>query len=527
MLRRLKHYKMKYTKNRISRSSRSSRVKHSRKTKYSSSKRKNIRTKIQRSGDLTSEQKLEHLTHLKNYLSYREIDKNSKYIFNKYDLQLIALFIWTNELYALAQTKQLTDFLESQSPPFAILVDILPFLFSAKGQQNYIVVSSSSTKLIEKDYNADNIANWIENPKTDGLILDKDGFLEIINSNKVLNTNGSINIAKLNTLKPELQSAFNYKPLNFNSTTNNTTFGVEPIHETLTTLGLQSMSQMSQIKHSSSPTEDSDILTHMWFKGWPDHGVPDKTTFIKFINTVYKDIKDKGGTTLIHCSAGVGRTGVVYLVLKLMFDHKYNLPNNDYELGKYIDIGITKEEIISELKKAREFRMKLVQTFEQFKFIMGVFNLNLSHITKEEYEKIPKQSDKTTSVGKKCSKTGKNRYTDILPYDDTRVILHTKDNKDECNQYINASHMEPNAFGVDRNVITAQCPTDSTKDDFVNMLFHYKVKRIVMVTNLVEKSVDKCYDYTGQLTTQAITDYTTYYNVFPDRLEKKKNKKNT
>ena len=42
-----------------------------------------------------------------------------------------------------------------------------------------------------------------------------------------------------------------------------------------------------------------------------------------------------------------------------------------------------------------------------------------------------------------------------------------------------------------------------------------------MVTNLVEKSVDKCYDYTGQLKNDmASLDYNTYYKVSSDGLTK-------
>jgi len=503
---------MKYTKNRISRRSR---VKQSRKTKYSSSKRKNnLKTKIQRGGDLSSEQKEKYITHLQTYLSNRKRVGNSegKIIFNKYDLQLIALFIWANELYDSTQQRQLNDFLVSQSP-FTILANILPDLFRDKGQQNYIVVSSSSSKPIEKDYNAANLNEWVDNPKTDGLILNKKRFLEIINSVKI---NGSINITNLNKFELQ-QGAFKYKDLNLpNSSSQKNT---EPIHGTLHNLGLMHMSQMIP----------SHRLTHMWFKGWPDHDVPeDKTQFIKFIKEVYKDIKDNGGTTLIHCSAGVGRTGVVYLVLKLMFKYNFNLLDNKDELGEYSGSKLTNADIIRELKEARNNRMKLVQTIEQFKFIMDVFNL--SHKNKKEKEKekeikeyidIPKESNATTIVGEMCSKEKKNRYQDILPYNDTRVILHNKDVLPECNQYINASNMEPDAFGKGRNVITAQCPTESTKDDFINMLNNEKVKRIVMVTNLVEKSVDKCYDYTGQLTNDTTNpDYTTYYNVFSNRLEK-------
>ena len=433
---------MKYTKNRISRRSR---VKHSRKTKYSSSKKKNnLKTKIQRGGDLTSEHNIEHLN---IFLSYRQksVDNSKgKIIFNKYDLQLIALFIWANELYTTPDLqKQLNDFLVSQSQkPYAILANILPNLFTdAEGLQNYIVVSSKT-----KGYNAPNLTLWIENPITDGLILDKDEFVRIISTEGLLNKDGSIEIGNLNKNKPKLQGAFNYKPLIFRN--NSSPIPTEPIHQSLNNLGLENMRTM--IPNSSS-TENSHQLTHMWFKGWPDHGVPkDKKQFINFIKEVYKDIKAKGGTTLIHCSAGIGRTGVVYLVLKLMFKHNFNLLDNEDQLGEYSGAKITKEEIISELKKARINRMKLVQTFEQFNFIIDVFNL--LHITEAEYNAIPKDSDATTTFGKNCS--AKNRYADILPYDGTRVNLHTKPVSLECNQYINASHMEPDAFGKGKNVIT-------------------------------------------------------------------------
>lgn len=491
---------MKYTKNRISRRSR---VKHSRKTKYSSSKRKNIRTKIQRGGDFTSEKKENLKKHLNTFLSFRDRDLKLKIIFNKYDLQLIALFILVNELYTTEDQKtQLKKILPVNiiMSNVNILADILPELFmDAKGPQNYIVVSSKTV-----GYEAKNLLQWIENNKTNGLILDKKNFLKYIV--ELFNADGSINREKLHDheLKEKLKGAFNYKPLDFNTKS----------HMSLTNMGLQNMRNMIP---SSSSTEDSDILTHMWFKGWPDHGVPKKNEFIKFIKLVYQDIISRGGTTLIHCSAGVGRTGVVYLVLKLMFDHNYNLLDNEDELGEYSGDRITKGDISRALVNARSFRMKLVQTLEQYNFIMDVFNL--PHITQAKYNVIPTESNATTIFGKKC--TDKNRYSDILPYDDKRVILHTKPVLLECDQYINASHMEPDAFGVDRNVITAQCPTDSTKPDFINMLYHYKVKRIVMVTNLLEKSVNKCSDYTGKLLKDSTNpDYITYYKVFPDTLKK-------
>ncbi len=55
-------------------------------------------------------------------------------------------------------------------------------------------------------------------------------------------------------------------------------------------------------------------VAHAHFTAWPDHGVPrgtdDIVTLSNFIRRHYKE-SPKEGPILIHCSAGVGRTGVV------------------------------------------------------------------------------------------------------------------------------------------------------------------------------------------------------------------------
>ena len=61
-------------------------------------------------------------------------------------------------------------------------------------------------------------------------------------------------------------------------------------------------------------------MTHYHFTVWPDHGVPaDKTCMIQFIKRVRNTHPYKGPTLLVHCSAGVGRTGT-FIVLDSMLE---------------------------------------------------------------------------------------------------------------------------------------------------------------------------------------------------------------
>ncbi len=65
------------------------------------------------------------------------------------------------------------------------------------------------------------------------------------------------------------------------------------------------------------------VVTHYQFLGWPDHGVPKfATSLIQFIRRVkrhYHNQVDSSKPMLVHCSAGVGRTGT-YITLDAMLD---------------------------------------------------------------------------------------------------------------------------------------------------------------------------------------------------------------
>ncbi|XP_036149431.1 tyrosine-protein phosphatase 10D isoform X2 [Monomorium pharaonis] len=86
----------------------------------------------------------------------------------------------------------------------------------------------------------------------------------------------------------------------------------------------------------------------------------------------------------------------------------------------------------------------------------------------------------------------KNRYSDILPYDFSRVKLEVIDN-DPNTDYINASFIK--GYTGEDEYIACQGPKEETTYDFWRMVNQYNINIIVMLTQLVEKGKEKCHQY--------------------------------
>jgi len=62
-------------------------------------------------------------------------------------------------------------------------------------------------------------------------------------------------------------------------------------------------------------TEEERHISHMQYLAWPDHGVPDDSAqFLEFTQRVRKARVGMVEPTMVHCSAGIGRTGVLILM---------------------------------------------------------------------------------------------------------------------------------------------------------------------------------------------------------------------
>ncbi|XP_053536154.1 receptor-type tyrosine-protein phosphatase beta isoform X3 [Ictalurus punctatus] len=73
------------------------------------------------------------------------------------------------------------------------------------------------------------------------------------------------------------------------------------------------------LRQHGSPTDRH--ITHYYYPGWPDQGVPkDHTSLSNFTEHVRKLLDDipRLGPTVVHCSAGIGRSGTFVAILWLM-----------------------------------------------------------------------------------------------------------------------------------------------------------------------------------------------------------------
>ncbi|XP_058091247.1 protein-tyrosine-phosphatase PTP1 isoform X3 [Magnolia sinica] len=109
-----------------------------------------------------------------------------------------------------------------------------------------------------------------------------------------------------------------------------------------------------------------------------------------------------------------------------------------------------------------------------------------------------RKSDATRSCRVALENTNlyKNRFTDVLPFDNTRIVLDsTKDGQSSGSGYINASLIKSAAGSLSQYIAT-QGPLPCTIEDFWKMVIQYQCPAIVMLTRLVDNyKVVKCDDY--------------------------------
>jgi len=100
-------------------------------------------------------------------------------------------------------------------------------------------------------------------------------------------------------------------------------------------------------------------IFHFHFLGWPDHGTPeDPGCVLNFLHDVNlkQESLDKAGPIMVHCSAGIGRTGT-FIVIDMIIDQIQKLG-----LDCEIDIQRT-------IQMVRSQRSGMVQTEAQYKFV--------------------------------------------------------------------------------------------------------------------------------------------------------------
>lgn len=121
---------------------------------------------------------------------------------------------------------------------------------------------------------------------------------------------------------------------------------VKASYYTTTTLRLEDLSSGKQRE-----------VIHFHYTTWPDFGVPQSpTAFLRFLNVVRNSgaLDENVGPPVVHCSAGIGRSGTFCLVDSCL------VLINDMKLD-----NIVVKDILMDMRK---YRMGLIQTPDQLRF---------------------------------------------------------------------------------------------------------------------------------------------------------------
>ncbi|XP_032568109.1 receptor-type tyrosine-protein phosphatase S isoform X15 [Chiroxiphia lanceolata] len=257
--------------------------------------------------------------------------------------------------------------------------------------------------------------------------------------------------------------------------------------------------------HKNGSSEKREVRQFQ-FTAWPDHGVPEyPTPFLAFLRRVKTCNPPDAGPIVVHCSAGVGRTGC-FIVIDAMLER--------IKHEKTVDI-------YGHVTLMRSQRNYMVQTEDQYSFIHDALleavacgntevparNLYSyiqklaqiearEHVTgmELEFKRLANSKAHTSrfiSANLPCNKF-KNRLVNIMPYETTRVCLQPIRGV-EGSDYINASFID--GYRQQKAYIATQGPLAETTEDFWRMLWENNSTIVVMLTKLREMGREKCHQY--------------------------------
>ncbi|XP_023332955.1 tyrosine-protein phosphatase 99A [Eurytemora carolleeae] len=230
------------------------------------------------------------------------------------------------------------------------------------------------------------------------------------------------------------------------------------------------------------------------YTGWPDHGTPEATLpVLSFIRKSVASNPEDGGPIIVHCSAGVGRTGT-YIVIDAMM--KQAAAKNEMNIFGF-------------LKHIRSQRNHLVQTEEQYIFLhdalveflaSGDTEVALEDISDhilslaqpvsdfEPMTRLEKQysnvvtfspSEYDIIAARKSYNETKNRAHDLVPIEIAKVGLTPKPCI-EGSDYINASWLQ--GYEKLKEFIVTQHPSTETRDAFWSMLWDHNAQTVVLLS---------------------------------------------
>ncbi|CAF0861002.1 unnamed protein product, partial [Didymodactylos carnosus] len=239
--------------------------------------------------------------------------------------------------------------------------------------------------------------------------------------------------------------------------------------------------------------DPSNIVTfkQYHFVSWPDHGVLSLTTVIlDFRQRFREDYSEKPiDPILVHCSAGIGRTGT-FIGLDSLLEMSLEQDTIDVLEFTYL---------------MRQKRVYMIQTVDQYVFLyraliegiwtsdtnipIDFFKKKFKIDTKAQY-RLLEQFQSTIELNYQSAldpiNISKNRLDTILACDSGRPYLMTQ--IDKCTDYINAVYV--NAYRQAPVYIVTQYPLPTTVVDFWRLIYDHNIN-IIMLLEMIPRDTNE------------------------------------
>ncbi|XP_033729638.1 receptor-type tyrosine-protein phosphatase epsilon-like [Pecten maximus] len=224
---------------------------------------------------------------------------------------------------------------------------------------------------------------------------------------------------------------------------------------------------------------------------WPDHGTPDPNELVVFHRRVMNYQTVLAGKMVVHCSAGIGRTGT-FIALDALLE--YGKESGHIDVKQYI-------------KTMRKDRINMVQTAEQYiavhQLLIEAFDMPDTLIPRMKYHatltalsnggatnqtKLRKEFQLTQSMKPAYKETDyqaallpsnkmKNRTLSVLAVDKFRAYLRSQATGRP--DYINAVSVP--SYTSKSGYIVTQTPLEDTVVDLLTMIMDHSCQTIVII----------------------------------------------
>lgn len=287
------------------------------------------------------------------------------------------------------------------------------------------------------------------------------------------------------------------------------------------------------LKHRKSGQELQ--LQHFHFTKWPDHGTPDALELVMFHRHVKRCTSGNEGPMIVHCSAGIGRTGTLIALDALL---EAAQTNSTIDVQGYIET-------------MRKDRMNMIQNVFQYKVLHSAIAealccpdmlqskttflnlddsdpvpINQSKI-KNEFQtlqdiKLTIEKGLAYTIATTDANRAKNRSPDILAADQYRQQIFAK--RPGRTNYINAVKVP--SFRKNLKYLVTQYPLEDTVVDFWAVVMEQCCSAIVCLGDPLSTPKAHCWWPTGSAIIRKnpyeikhVSDETEDYNIIVSHLD--------